>query len=194
MGRGFRLVVASNTRGPRFESSHWQTFIWNICLLPLWSKLKKIRFTVILLTRANVYSSLFKNGKKLRVIWGKISVNRSVKSVFFVKKFYFLLEGFTENTSVRPPTHRWEGSRPPELQLYNSNSQISEASMAPFYLVSFIHISKAFFQAFIFEPKMVLVTKNITQKLRSSTIQVILETKIKTLTRIGGHWGFHPLF
>ena len=26
-------AVTSDTRGPRFESSHWQTFISNICLL-----------------------------------------------------------------------------------------------------------------------------------------------------------------
>ena len=35
-GSGWGLVgraVASNTRGPWFESSHWQTFIYNICLL-----------------------------------------------------------------------------------------------------------------------------------------------------------------
>ena len=37
------IAVASNTRGPRFESSHRQTFIFNICLLWTVLKSRKLR-------------------------------------------------------------------------------------------------------------------------------------------------------
>ena len=48
-------AVASDTRCPRFESSHWHTFIWNICLLPTVlkrrNKIKRVREWPILLKK-----------------------------------------------------------------------------------------------------------------------------------------------
>ena len=35
--------VASNTRGPQFESRNWQTFVWNICFLSTVLKRRKIK-------------------------------------------------------------------------------------------------------------------------------------------------------